>query len=201
MSELQAQCWTCPHCHDDKHHEPGDSTCLENIKRQRDQLQQDIQEMVKKAADKHLDGYRELGQRTADAEDKLDATRAHNKRTMDVLAEVMMAIDDGDLGRIPFEKVRTIYNETPEQALRDARSEAGREEWVCGVRGGLKAFQRQADIFNENYAKATHTSQPADWRDAALSARQLVNSLHAHKVIEDSWERLDREWREDSSDG
>lgn len=28
MTEIQAQCWICPDCFDDKHHKPGDMHCL-----------------------------------------------------------------------------------------------------------------------------------------------------------------------------
>lgn len=36
----------------------------------------DIQEMVKKAADQHLEGYRELGARAAEAENERDTVKA-----------------------------------------------------------------------------------------------------------------------------
>lgn len=30
MSEIQTQCWICPLCLDDKHHQPGDDYCKQN---------------------------------------------------------------------------------------------------------------------------------------------------------------------------
>lgn len=34
MSEMQAQCWICPQCYDDKNHTPGDTHCLQEQKRE-----------------------------------------------------------------------------------------------------------------------------------------------------------------------
>ena len=34
MSELQAQCWICPQCYDDRHHEPGDMHCIQGQARE-----------------------------------------------------------------------------------------------------------------------------------------------------------------------
>lgn len=45
-----------------------------------ERLRDHIRVMVEKAADKSLDGYRELGQRAADAENRIDAERARAER-------------------------------------------------------------------------------------------------------------------------
>lgn len=47
----------------------------EAAERDRDEARDQIQQMVNKAADASLDGYRELGQRAADAENSLDRER------------------------------------------------------------------------------------------------------------------------------
>lgn len=49
---------------------------LENVEEERNRLRSDIRVMIEKAADKKLDGYRELGQRAANAENEADRLRA-----------------------------------------------------------------------------------------------------------------------------
>ena len=49
MSELQAQCWICPECYDDSHHQPGDKYC--RVQQRNSQLEQVIADMEQEDID------------------------------------------------------------------------------------------------------------------------------------------------------
>ena len=78
---------------------------------------------------------------------------------------------------------------TREQHIREALVKLG---WTP-PEGRGDAGQRLADEFNRQYLKATQTSQPQDYFDAALLGRQLVDMLAEHGVISDCLPELQRE--------
>lgn len=61
---------------------------IKQLEAERDEAQKNYQWMVNNAAKTKLDGYRELGQKAADAENKLDVAHDRIKRLEDWLVEV-----------------------------------------------------------------------------------------------------------------
>lgn len=53
--------------------------------------------------------------------------------------------------------------------------------------GSRSDVQMLADMFNREYAKACHTSQPEDWFQAALTARQMVGEMAKAKIVTDNF--------------
>lgn len=57
------------------------------------------------------------------------------------------------------------------------------------TRSGLEV-QILADIFNREYVKACRTSQPKDWYQSALTARQLVGEMAKAKIVTDNFQEV-----------
>jgi hypothetical protein len=49
-----------------------------------------------------------------------------------------------------------------------------------------RTIQQLADDFNLKYNEACHTSNPVDWGQAALAARQMVDAMAERGIISDS---------------
>lgn len=61
---------------------------LKEVEGERDKYKADVFEMVQKAADQHLEGYRELGRKAADAENKCEALEQQNAELRKVITKV-----------------------------------------------------------------------------------------------------------------
>lgn len=66
----------------------------------------------------------------------------------------------------------------------------------------MSQFKREQDLFNEAYIRATKTSNPEDYFNAALLARQLVDCLECERALsKDSYdEMLHRVEKENTND-
>jgi len=53
--------------------------------------------------------------------------------------------------------------------------------------------QQLTDRFNADYLKACNTSQPDDWFQATLTARQMVNQMGEDGLIEDNFTELQKQ--------
>ena len=74
MSGIQAQCWICPECHDDSHHQPGDKYC---------QAQKRNNEMAA-----HVERLREVLQATFIAMDDREPDNLNWERAREIYNEV-----------------------------------------------------------------------------------------------------------------
>ena len=97
--------------------------------------------MVKKAADKNLDGYRELGARAASAENEVDRLRARLRSTAQILIEAVGAdgpMDAEDAARKAVDRMDTLRNLADEKAA-EAGLYAHRMEQAQKARGGVRS--------------------------------------------------------------
>jgi uncharacterized coiled-coil DUF342 family protein len=61
---------------------------LQQAMAERDAAREQVREMIQKAADQKLDGYRELGERAAQAENARDAAQAECRRLRETLQRI-----------------------------------------------------------------------------------------------------------------
>jgi chromosome segregation ATPase len=90
---------------------------LQEVAKERDKLKSDVDCMIKKAADKQLDGYRELGERAANAENERDA---YSDRLHEIRAQLAAMTKERD------EYASALVRQTQEAAKVEAQLDDAR---------------------------------------------------------------------------
>ena len=103
----------------------------------------DIREMVEKAADNSLEGYRELGARAAAAENERDSLRAHlhdeHQRHVGTMDERDAALADLAAARADAERYRWLRNKHEYNAnAANIVQEVSGEGWDAAIDAALK---------------------------------------------------------------
>lgn len=120
-------------------------------------LQADIQEMVNKAADQHLEGYRELGRKAADAENAKDRLTAEVKGLREALEATI-----ADL--MEWQRTFGTHSETMKIINQAQQSLAGE---VKGLKEALEV---------EKTHSATSDFCASEWKSDTDEFRSLVKS-------------------------
>lgn len=114
------------------------------LRAERDEARSDIAAMVAKAADKNLDGYRELGERAACAENERDEARAQ----VAAMGEALKEIRDG-IQRVAREKNEDTRFDMESVVVRINAALSPRPV-VAVVEGYIERGDEQGDTFTKD---------------------------------------------------